>query len=139
MLEKFSSGAQRIISIAEALAFEFNHPTVGSEHLLLSFLKLGDNILSKELLKYKIDYYSFYPIIQNLYQEQDNTNLYVQYTFELKELLTDSIKLSDKSKESLVGVDTLALSLISNKNVAQELLIKNKVNLSIITKAINNT
>lgn len=139
MLEKFSSGAQRIISIAEALAFEFNHPTVGSEHLLLSFLKLGDNILSKELLKYKIDYYSFYPIIQNLYQEQDNTNLYVQYTFELKELLTDSIKLSDKSKESLVSVDTLALSLISNKNVAQELLIKNKVNLSIITKAINNT
>ena len=83
MLEKFSSGAQRIISIAEALAFELNHPTVGSEHLLLSFLKLGDNTLAKELSKFKIDYYSFYPVIQNLYQEQEDNSLYVQYTFEL--------------------------------------------------------
>lgn len=138
MLEKFSSGAQRIISIAEALAFEFNHPSVGSEHLLLSFLKLGDNILAKELLKYKIDYYYFYPIIQNLYQEHDDNNLYVQYTFELKEILTDSIKIADKSKDSLVTVDALALSLISNKNVAQELLAKNKVNLSLVVKGLNN-
>ena len=55
MLEKFSSGAQRIISLAEALAFEFSHQSVGSEHLLLSFLKCKDNLLSKELGKYGID------------------------------------------------------------------------------------
>ena len=63
MLEKFSSSAQRIISLCESLAFEFNHSSVGSEHLLLALLKSKDNTISKELSKYNIDYYTFYPQI----------------------------------------------------------------------------
>lgn len=139
MLEKFSSGAQRIISLAEALAFEYNHPTVGSEHLLLSFLKCKDNVLAKELFKCNIDYYNFSEIVQDLYQESDDNNIYVQYTFELKELLAASMKISDKSKETLISVESLGVALLSNKNVACELLIKENVNISSILKAINNS
>lgn len=137
MLEKFSSGAQRIISLAEALAFEFSHQSVGSEHLLLSFLKCKDNLLSKELGKYGIDYLSLRDKIQNLYQEDDSDNLYVQYTFELKEILADSLKISDKYNESLISVDSLSISLLSSKNVAYELLTKEKVNISSVIKSIN--
>ena len=139
MLEKFSSGAQRIISLAEALAFEFSHQSVGSEHLLLSFLKCKDNLLSKELGKYGIDYLSLRDRIQNLYQEDDSGNLYVQYTFELKEILTDSMKFADKYNEPLISVDSLAISLLSSKNVAYELLTKEKVNISSVIKSINNS
>ena len=42
MLEDFSSKAGKYIAIAESLAFDLGHCNVGSEHLLLSFLKLKD-------------------------------------------------------------------------------------------------
>ena len=139
MLEKFSSGAQRIISLAEALAFEFNHSTVGSEHLLLAILKAKDNNLSKELNKSNIDYYTFYPQIRNLYSESQDNSLYVQYTFELKEILANSIVISEKNNESLVSVDSLSYSLISRNNVASELLNKHKININTVMKMLNNT
>lgn len=138
MLDKFSSGAQRIISIAEALSFEFNHASVGSEHLLLSFLKCKDNIISKELGKKEIDYFNFKDKIKSLYEEDEN-NIYIQYTFELKEILADAFKYAEKAKESLISVDSLALSLLSNKNVACELLNKEGVNISSIIKLINSS
>lgn len=139
MLEKFSSASQRVISLAEALAFEFNHPAVGSEHLLLSFLKCKDNILNKELNKYGIDYLSLKEKIKNLYQDDDDNNIYVQYTFELKEILADSMRISDKNKENLISVESMAISLLSNKNVATEILSKEKVNISTIIRNINNS
>ena len=139
MLEKFSSGAQRIISLAEALAFEFNHSTVGSEHLLLAILKAKDNNLSKELNKSNIDYYTFYPQIRNLYSEAQDNSLYVQYTFELKEILANSIVISEKNNESLVSVDSLSYSLISRNNVASELLNKHEININTVMKMLNNT
>lgn len=138
MLEKFSSASQRIISLAEALAFEFNHPTVGSEHLLLSFLKCKDNQISKELNKLGIDFLSMKEKIRGLYQETDDNNIYVQYTFELKELLADSMRISDKNKESVISIESLSVALLSNKNVATELLTKEKVNLNSLIKSINN-
>ena len=54
MLENFSSKAGKYIAVCESIAFDFGHCNVGSEHLLLSFLKLKDNKLSKELLKYDV-------------------------------------------------------------------------------------
>ena len=138
MLDKFSSGAQRIISIAEALAFEFNHPSVGSEHLLLSFLKCKDNIISKELAKKDLDFFNFKSKIQSLYSE-DEDSVYIQYTFELKEILANSLKYSDKNKEGLISVDSLALSLLSHKSVAYELLVKEGINISSLIKIINNS
>lgn len=138
MLEKFSSASQRIISLAEALAFEFNHPTVGSEHLLLGFLKCKDNQISKELNKLGIDFLSMKEKIRGLYQESDDNNIYVQYTFELKELLADSMRISDKNKESVISIESLSVALLSNKNVATELLTKEKVNLNSLIKSIYN-
>ena len=56
MLEDFSSKAGKYIAIAESLAFDLGHCNVGSEHLLLSFLKLKDNKLKQILEIYKVDY-----------------------------------------------------------------------------------
>ena len=55
MLDKFSSKAGKYIAIAESIAFDLGHCNVGSEHLLLSFLKI-DNKLKKELEKYSLNF-----------------------------------------------------------------------------------
>ena len=44
MIANFSDKAQKIIAVAESIAFDFGHSSVGSEHLLLSFLKSYDFI-----------------------------------------------------------------------------------------------
>ena len=38
------------------MAFDLGHCNVGSEHLLLSFLKLKDNKLKQLLEEYKLDF-----------------------------------------------------------------------------------
>ena len=40
MITNFCEKAQKIIAVAESIAFDFGHTSVGSEHLLLSFLKV---------------------------------------------------------------------------------------------------
>ena len=56
MLEDFSSKAGKYIAIAESLAFDLGHCNVGSEHLLLSFLKIKDNKLKQLLEEYNLDF-----------------------------------------------------------------------------------
>ena len=42
MLSRFNEKAQRAIALAESLAFDFGHNSVGTEHLLLALLKIKD-------------------------------------------------------------------------------------------------
>ena len=50
LLKEFDEQAQKAIVVAESISFDFGHQNVGSEHLLLSLLKMHDNQL-KRLLK----------------------------------------------------------------------------------------
>ena len=49
MIKSFCDKAQKIIAVAESIAFDFGHTSVGSEHLLLSFLKVKDTKVKKLL------------------------------------------------------------------------------------------
>ncbi|MBE5706717.1 MAG: hypothetical protein EGR78_07190, partial [Erysipelotrichaceae bacterium] len=49
MLREFDEQAQKAIVVAESLSFDFGHQNVGSEHLLLSLLKIHDNQLKRLL------------------------------------------------------------------------------------------
>ena len=49
LLREFDEQAQKAIVVAESLSFDFGHQNVGSEHLLLSLLKIHDNQLKRLL------------------------------------------------------------------------------------------
>ena len=55
MLKEFDEQAQKAIVVAESISFDFGHQNVGSEHLLLSLLKMHDNQLKRLLKKYKVN------------------------------------------------------------------------------------
>ena len=55
MLKEFDEQAQKAIVVAESISFDFGHQNVGSEHLLLSLLKMHDNQLKRFLKKYKVN------------------------------------------------------------------------------------
>ena len=55
MLTQFHEQAQKAIVIAESIAFDLGHSHVGSEHLLLSVLKMKEIPLTKMLKTYHVD------------------------------------------------------------------------------------
>ena len=50
MLEKFSIESQKMIAVAESLAFDLSSSFIGKEHLFLAFLK--DPQMQKNLFQY---------------------------------------------------------------------------------------
>lgn len=136
-MEKYSNEVQKIISMSEGYAFDFGHSLVGSEHLLLSFLK-GDNILSKELLKYHITFETIYKKVQNLFPHHDQEPLYMEYTLELKKIIDNALIISKQHQEDSISVNSLASSLILEDNSARELLKKLKVDISKINQILYN-
>ena len=55
MLTKFDEQAQKAIVVGESIAFDLGHNNVGSEHLLLSLLKISDSKLRELVKKYDVD------------------------------------------------------------------------------------
>jgi ATP-dependent Clp protease ATP-binding subunit ClpA/ATP-dependent Clp protease ATP-binding subunit ClpC len=124
MLDKFSSKAGKYIAIAESIAFDLGHCNVGSEHLLLSFLKI-DNKLKKELEKYSLNFEKVKQELLEAFPLNEELPFYMEYTSNLKEIITESEKLSKSLNEDKVSEDVLMYSLIDkNGTLMGEILDK---------------
>ncbi len=125
MLTRFHEKAQKAIVIAESIAFDLGHSNVGSEHLLLSLMKMRDSSFSKQLKKYHVDDEMIYDDIVRLFGEKDIQPFYMEYSEVVKNILEDAMKLSEKQKEAKVSLNTLSIALLAQKeSVAVELLNK---------------
>ena len=127
MLSKFNEKTQKAIAIAESIAFDLGHMSVGTEHLLLAFLKVRESKLRTILNNYQITYEDLKEQIISLFGKKENKTYYMEYTSSLKQIMEHAILDGRKNGEDKVSLDTLAYSLLSNgENVATELLTKNK-------------
>ena len=66
MLTKFDEQAQKAIVVGESIAFDLGHNNVGSEHLLLSLLKISNSKLKELVKKYNVDDKNIYEDIKRL-------------------------------------------------------------------------
>lgn len=127
-MEQFSKEAQRIISLAESLAFHYNHAFIGSEHILLAILKEKDHPLTRELEKQKITYDIIAKKVKALYDKKEKEPLYMEYTVELKILLSKAQVLAKERKQDVVTPILLAqMILLDDTCSAYELLRRMKV------------
>lgn len=125
MLTRFHEKAQKAIVIAESIAFDLGHSSVGSEHLLLSLLKMRDSSFSKILKTYHVDDEMIYDDIVRLFGEKDIQPFYMEYSEVVKNILDDAMSLSEEIKEPKVSLNTLSIALLKQKeSVAVELLNK---------------
>lgn len=126
MLEDFSPKAGKYIAIAESLAFDFGHCNVGSEHLLLSFLKIKDNKLKKILEIYNLDFDKVKKELLEAFPSNEELPFYMEYTTNLKEIINNATKLSKKMNEEKISDDILMYCLIEkNECLSREILTKN--------------
>ena len=125
MITNFCEKAQKIIAVAESIAFDFGHSSVGSEHLLLSFLKVKDTKVKKILENQGITYDQIKRELLNLFEKKDSLPFYMEYTPSFKEILENAIKDSKKLNEDKVSVEVLGLAMFNKKDsLAKELLEK---------------
>ena len=116
MLDNFSFGVQRVLVVAENIAKDFSHPTIGSEHLLLAILKNDELSFTKELNLYNVKYETFSEKIRDLYGKNKKVKR-ILYSFELKNILEEAIKVGNKNKESLITFDSLLVSFFCNSEI----------------------
>lgn len=126
-MEKYSLEAQKVISSGESYAFTFGHSLVGSEHILLAFLKI-DCLLTRELKNYKISFENIYKKVKNIYPSHGDEPLYMEYTLELKNLLENGSIISRQYREEQMSLNSLSLALLVYENsMAVDLLKRLKV------------
>ncbi len=140
MLTKFNEQAQKVIVIAESIAFDLGHNSVGSEHLLLSLLKVADVKVKDELNKYGVNEKTVLDDIIRLFGKTDQQPFYMEYSDVVKEILENAIQIAKKKKIDKVNVSILSVALIEKEDcVARELLKKYKVDIEEIKFEINET
>ena len=135
MLDNFSSSAQKVILLAESLAKDFSHPSVGSEHLLLAMLKNEDLTISKELKVFGIKYKGFFDKTKHMYIKEKKSNS-INYSLEAREIIQEAIKFSHKNKDPFASTDSLAISLLTLNNTATEMLENELVNIDYVLKKV---
>ena len=137
MLTQFHEKAQKIIVIAESIAFDLGHSHVGSEHLLLSMLKVKDLEFCKLLKKYDVTDEKIQEDIVRLFGEKDIQPFYMEYSESVKKILEDAIEIAKVKQQSKVMVNDLIIALLQQKkSVAVELLNKYHVDFERIEKQL---
>ena len=141
MLTKFNEQAQKAIVIAESIAFDLGHNNVGSEHLLLSLLKMSDSKLKSLFEEYNVDDKKIYNDIIRLFGENDSQPFYMEYSDVVKDILESAIKITKERGKSKVTLSILSIALLQiNESVALELLKKYNVDIDdIIFKLKENS
>lgn len=138
MLTQFQEKAQKAIVIAESIAFDLGHSSVGSEHLLLSLLKMKDSPFSKIMKVYHINDTLIYEDIIRLFGQKDIQPFYMEYSDVVKKILDDAINMSEAKRESKVSLNMLSIALLLQKeSVAVELLNKYHIPFDEIKKELN--
>lgn len=125
LLREFYEQAQKAIVVAESLSFDFGHQNVGSEHLLLSLLKIHDNQLKRLLQKYDVNDAVVEEDIKRLFGTNDDQPFYMEYSQSVKRILERSIEYAKDKNQDQVTLNILIISLLKEKeSVAYEILQK---------------
>ena len=129
MLSRFNEKVQKSIALAESLAFDFGHNSVGTEHLLLALLKIKESKLRVILEEHHLTYEIFKEELLNLFGSKPTQPFYMEYTTAMKQLMENSLIAGKKKGEERIGLETLSICLLEmEENVALEML--EKLNIS---------
>lgn len=139
MLTQFHKKAQKAIVIAESIAFDMGHNSVGSEHLLLALLKMKDCAFSQVLKEHHVDDKMIYDDIVRLFGEKDIQPFYMEYSDVVKEIMDLAITMTKDKNDDKVSYHTLCLAMLSQtESVAVELLHKYHVPIEDVKETLSD-
>ncbi|MGN1294996.1 MAG: AAA family ATPase [Bacilli bacterium] len=135
MNDKYSSLAKKILLQMELIAKENGSYKVGSEHLLLAFLKNEESSFSIELKKYGVTFSKASLKIKKMgFKEKGYAPF--EYSEELKRTLEEAEEFSLRSEEAFISLESLFISLIQCDNNAYEVLSLFDINFDLLVRNI---
>lgn len=120
MYNNYSFEVIKIFKNAEIIMLELNHAYVGTEHLLLSMLKVSDSI-NKLMTKYGLTYDDFLSELNEIVGKTKNNPGIVIYTPLLKRVIKNAQDLAKKNK--VTATDLLISLLEEGEGIAIRIML----------------
>ena len=114
MFEKYTIDAQKILTLAESIAFSYSSAEVNDLHLFIAFLKSNETELASFLRYNGAKVMPFEALLKPSKKAESLDNpFYLEYTKDLLNIMTKSEKISKDKKEKKISSLSLSLALMS--------------------------
>src|SRR6202167_5357413 len=114
MMNNFTPRAQQVLALARKEADRFNHNYVGTEHLLLGLIKLGQGVAVNDLQKMGLDLETVRMEVEKHVGSHPETKMVgnIPYTPRVKKVLALAGKEAKALNHSYVGTEHILLGLL---------------------------
>src|SRR5687767_7279324 len=114
MMNNFTPRAQQVLALARKEADRFNHNYVGTEHLLLGLIKLGQGVAVNDLQKMGLDLETVRMEVEKQVGSGPETKMVgnIPYTPRVKKVLALAGKEAKSLNHSYVGTEHILLGLL---------------------------
>src|SRR6266404_1902163 len=139
MSNRFTERAQRVILIAQEEAKRLNHDYVGTEHILLGLIALGEGVAAQVLANLGVDLRRVRAEIEKIVGTGDNVMLLgeIPFTPRAKKVLELAVEEAQNMGHSHVGTEHLLLGLIrEEEGVAAQVLENLGVRLDVVREEV---
>src|SRR5262249_18664443 len=139
MSNRFTERAQRVILIAQEEAKRLNHDYVGTEHLLLGLIALGEGVAAQVLANLGVDLRRVRAEIEKIVGTGDNVMLLgeIPFTPRAKKVLELAVEEAQNMGHNYVGTEHLLLGLIrEEEGVAARVLENIGVRLDVVREEV---
>ena len=141
MSNRFTERAQRVILIAQEEAKRLNHDYVGTEHILLGLIALGEGVAAQVLANLGVDLRRVRSEIEKIVGTGDNVMLLgeIPFTPRSKKVLEYAVEEAQHMGHSYVGTEHLLLGLIrEEEGVAARVLENLGLRLDVVREEVLN-
>src|SRR3989441_1666543 len=113
-MNNFTPRAQQVLALARKEADRFNHNFVGTEHLLLGLIRLGQGVAVNVLQKLGLDLETVRREVENQVGAGTDQKIAgtIPYTPRAKKILAFAVKESKALNHTYVGTEHLLLGLL---------------------------
>ncbi|SMB84508.1 ATP-dependent Clp protease ATP-binding subunit ClpC [Desulfonispora thiosulfatigenes DSM 11270] len=117
MLEKMTEKAQKVLLIAKEEAIKYNHPAIGTEHILLGLLKEGQGVGAKSLISLGVSLEKIKEMIsKTIVAGTEKPEGEIEFTPRAKKVLELADNESRKWNVKYIGTEHILLGLINEKD-----------------------
>src|SRR5271155_192502 len=139
MFDKFTNRAKQVIKLAKKEAQRLNHPYLGTEHVLLGLLKLGQGIAVNVLRSNNLDYETVRAEVERIVGFGSEIQVYGDpaLTKNVKKVFEFANEEAAALNHNYVGTEHLLLALLRQTDgVAAQVLENLNVNLKDVRKEV---
>ncbi len=132
MLNRFTERAQKVILLAQEEAKRLNHDYLGTEHILLGLVALGEGVAATVLINLGVDLEKVRNVVEKIVGVGESVLVLgeVPFTPRAKKVLELAVEEARKMQHRYVGTEHLLLGLIrEGEGIAARVLENLKLNL----------